>query len=150
MSGAQQIALSHKLLGFTHSVAARDFYGGVLQCEEGRSAPTWVDWNLGGHQLVTHFASSSYRGIDYFNPVDKDMVPIPHFGICLQVAQFHDLAKRLEKANIKFIVEPHLRFQGKPGEQWTMFFKDYSNNNLEFKAMTTPENLFAKYYVDEE
>lgn len=39
--------------------------------------------------------------------------------------------------------------QGQPGEQWTMFFKDPSGNNLEFKAMTTPSNLFAKYNVDE-
>jgi extradiol dioxygenase family protein len=37
---------------------------------------------------------------------------------------------------------------GKPGEQWTMFFKDPSGNNLEFKALTNPANLFAKYYVD--
>jgi extradiol dioxygenase family protein len=28
-----------------------------------------------------------------------------------------------------------------------MFFKDPSGNNVEFKAMTTPANLFAKYTV---
>lgn len=39
--------------------------------------------------------------------------------------------------------------QGQPGEQWTMFFKDPSGNNLEFKAMTKPSNLFAKYNVDD-
>lgn len=37
---------------------------------------------------------------------------------------------------------------GQPGEQWTMFFKDPSGNSLEFKAMSNPENLFAKYYVE--
>jgi extradiol dioxygenase family protein len=55
------------------------------------------------------------------------------------------LAKRVEQEGISFVVKPHLRFEGRPGEQWTMFFKDPSNNNLEFKAMTTPSNLFAKY-----
>ena len=29
-----------------------------------------------------------------------------------------------------------------------MFFYDPSGNALEFKAMTAPENLFAKYRVD--
>ena len=37
---------------------------------------------------------------------------------------------------------------GQPGEQWTMFFTDDSGNALEFKAMTNPENLFAKYVVE--
>jgi len=29
-----------------------------------------------------------------------------------------------------------------------MFFKDPSGNNLEFKSMQKPENLFAKYNVE--
>jgi uncharacterized protein len=78
---------------------------------------------------------------------DGDEVPVPHFGIILDVDQFHDLGARLKKNDIKFIIEPHKRFIGKPGEQWTMFFKDPSNNSLEFKAMTSPNLLFAKYNV---
>jgi extradiol dioxygenase family protein len=128
--------------------AARAFYGTVLGCDEGRSSKTWIDWNFGGHQLVTHFASASYRGLDHFNDVDEDMVPVPHFGICLGVTQFHEVAARLKAARVTFLVEPHVRFAGKPGEQWTMFCKDPSGNNLEFKAMARPENLFAKYYVE--
>ena len=83
------------------------------------------------------------------NPVDGDDIPVPHFGLALTEEQFHDLAGRVRDAGIAFIVEPHLRFKGQPGEQWTMFFKDPSGNNLEFKAMTTIENLFAKYNVKE-
>lgn len=79
--------------------------------------------------------------------VDGDPVPVPHFGAALSVPQFHTLAARLKDANVAFVIEPHMRFQGKPGEQWTMFFKDPSGNSLEFKAMTTPSNLFAKYFV---
>ena len=135
----------------THDLAAsRAFYGGLLGCAEGRSAATWVDWSLSGHQRVTHFAGAGYRGADHFNGVDADMVPVPHFGVCLTVPHFHDLAARLAAASppVPFVVPPHRRFAGQPGEQWTMFFKDPSGNNLEFKAMVHPENLFAKYVVE--
>jgi extradiol dioxygenase family protein len=83
----------------------------------------------------------------YGNILGCAEVPVPHFGLALTVDQFHELAKKLNDAGIKFIIEPHLRFQGQPGEQWTMFFKDPSGNNLEFKAMTHTDNLFAKYNV---
>lgn len=89
------------------------------------------------------------QGADWFNPVDGDEVPVPHFGVVLTTEEFHALAARLKAVNVKFIIEPHLRFEGQPGEQYTMFFKDPSGNNLEFKAMAKPENLFAKYNVDE-
>lgn len=79
---------------------------------------------------------------------DGDEVPVPHFGLCLEVDTFKRLAERLRGKGVRFIIEPHLRFPGKPGEQWTMFFKDPSGNNLEFKALTNPANLFAKYRVD--
>jgi extradiol dioxygenase family protein len=74
-------------------------------------------------------------------------VPVPHFGLALTLEQWTALAERVRAANVKFIVEPTLRFKGMPGEQHTMFFKDPSGNNLEFKAMAKPENLFAKYNV---
>ena len=93
------------------------------------------------------FTVDSHTGVDYFNPVDGDEVPVPHFGIQLSVPQWRDLAARLEKAGVDFVIPPTLRFEGAPGEQYTMFFKDPSGNNLEFKAMTTRENLFAKYNV---
>ena len=93
--------------------------------------------------------NSAYLSYFSTNPVDNDEVPVPHFGVVLKEREFHDMAKKLKSNNIKFIVEPHLRFKSQPGEQWTMFFKDPSNNNLEFKAMTNPDYLFAKYNVKE-
>eukprot|EP00588_Corethron_pennatum_P015828 CAMPEP_0194279556 /NCGR_PEP_ID=MMETSP0169-20130528/13996_1 /TAXON_ID=218684 /ORGANISM="Corethron pennatum, Strain L29A3" /LENGTH=200 /DNA_ID=CAMNT_0039023995 /DNA_START=20 /DNA_END=622 /DNA_ORIENTATION=- len=126
---------------------AKDFYGGVLGCPEGRSSDKWQDYSLHGHQIVAHWVGNDYICQDYFNPVDGDEVPVPHTGLALTVDQFHEMAQRLRDAGIKFIIEPHLRFQGEPGEQWTMFFKDPSGNNLEFKAVTKIENLFAKYNV---
>lgn len=77
------------------------------------------------------------------------MVPVPHLGVCLTVPEFHATAERLKAAGIKWIMEPQVRFVGKPGEQWTMFFEDPSGNNVEIKAMVIPENLFARYFVDE-
>eukprot|EP01031_Cornospumella_fuschlensis_P025443 gene25444-30722_t len=127
---------------------ARKFYGGMLGLKEGRrSEDKWQDYSLYGHQIVCHYVGAQYRCADYFNPVDGDEVPVPHFGIVLKEDQFHALAKRLHEHQVKFIVPPHKRFEGQPGEQWTMFFKDPSNNNLEFKAMTNPDYLFARYNV---
>ena len=126
---------------------AKQFYGTVLGCQEGRSSTKWQDYSLHGHQIVCHWVGNDYRCQDYFNPVDGDEVPVPHAGLALTVDQFHDLADRLKKHGMQFIIEPHLRFEGQPGEQYTMFFKDPSGNNLEFKAMTKVENLFAKYNV---
>lgn len=82
------------------------------------------------------------------NAVDGDPVPVPHYGLALTTEQFHKLAQRVADAGVHFEIEPHIRFEGRPGEQWTMFFKDPSANCLEFKAMTTPCNLFAKYTVE--
>lgn len=126
---------------------AKNFYGNVLGCKEGRSSEKWQDYSLNGHQIVCHWVGDNYRCVDYYNPVDGDEVPVPHAGLALTVEQFHELAERVREAGIKFIIEPHLRFKDAPGEQWTMFFKDPSGNNLEFKAMTKMENLFAKYNV---
>ena len=126
---------------------AKDFYGRILGCAEGRSSAKWQDFSLKGHQIVCHWVGNGYRCQDYYNPVDGDEVPVPHTGLALTVEEFHELADRLKQHGVEFIIEPHLRFQGQPGEQYTMFFKDPSGNNLEFKAMTKPENLFAKYNV---
>ncbi|KAI7844702.1 hypothetical protein COHA_001790 [Chlorella ohadii] len=131
-----------------HSIeAARDFYIGKLGCSEGRSAERWVDFNMFGHQIVAHLVDG-YSAAASHNKVDGDPVPVPHYGVALGVQQFQQLAERCRQQGVAFVIEPHLRFQGQPGEQWTMFFLDPSGNALEFKAMTNPDNLFAKYRVD--
>lgn len=121
--------------------AARRFYGEVLGLAQGRSADTWVDWNLHGHQLVTHLAPRRAERIH--NPVDGHDVPVPHFGLLLQVTQFHELADRLRAAGAEFVIEPYLRFEGQAGEQWTMFFLDPAGNALEFKAFADDAQVFA-------
>ncbi|KAI5056580.1 hypothetical protein GOP47_0028398 [Adiantum capillus-veneris] len=148
-SEGQPLSMPFHLAIPVHSIqAARDFYGGILGLSEGRSAKTWVDFNIYGHQLVCHHVAN-YNAESSANSVDGDPVPVPHFGLAMSVVDFLELAKRVEAKGVHFIVKPHIRFRGQPGEQWTMFFKDKSGNSLEFKAMTNPNNLFAKYVVED-
>ena len=125
--------------------AARAFYGGVLGCAEGRSDERWVDFDLFGHQLVCHRvegtqAAPSAGG----NPVDGHDVPVPHFGVVLELPDWHALADRLRAAGTRFVIEPHVRFAGQPGEQATLFLLDPSGNALEFKAFADiAAQLFA-------
>lgn len=124
--------------------AARAFYAGVLGCSEGRSADTWQDFSLHGHQLVVH-AVKDYSAHRHLNAVDGDAVPVPHFGLVLPVESFHELCGRVRAAGVPFELEPHLRHRGLPGEQWTAFFRDASGNAVEVKAMVRPDELFARF-----
>lgn len=122
--------------------AARAFYGGVLGCAEGRSAERWVDFNLYGHQFVTHLDEGK-RINDARNPVDGHGVPVPHFGVVLPMADWEVLAARLRAAGTQFEIEPTIRFKGEAGEQATMFLRDPAGNALEFKAFADASQLFA-------
>ncbi len=121
----------------------RSFYRDVLGCKEGRSSDHWVDFDFFGHQLVIHLKERSDNEI-HSNPVDGKEVPVPHFGVVLDMPAFHALSASLRKQNIDFIIEPYIRFEGEVGEQATMFFKDPSGNALEFKAFKNITQLFAK------
>jgi extradiol dioxygenase family protein len=125
--------------------AARAFYGNVLGCAEGRSAPTWVDFNLFGHQLVVHLHARVRTGDrEHSSEVDGHDVPVPHFGVVLDWTRWEALASRLTAHGVKFGIEPHVRFKGQVGEQATMFFRDPAGNALEFKAFKDKARLFAK------
>jgi len=123
--------------------AAREFYGGVLECREGRSSESWIDFELYGHQIVTHLVPG-LSGIRATNNVDADHVPIPHFGIIMRMEEWSELAKSLASHGVDFVIEPKIRFAGEPGEQATMFFLDPSGNALEFKAFSDFSQVFAK------
>lgn len=122
---------------------AREFYGTLLGCPEGRSSDEWIDFDLYGHQIVAHLKAGFTPELHH-NAVDSHAVPVPHFGVVLPMDQWHTLADKLKAANQKFIIEPYIRFQGQVGEQATMFFLDPSGNALEFKAFADIGQLFAK------
>ena len=119
------------------------FYKEILGCNEGRSSDNWVDFDLFGHQLVIHFQESNNKNL-HTNPVDGKDVPIPHFGVILEWENFKRFSSKLEKKGVEFIIKPYIRFEGEPGEQATMFFKDTSGNALEFKSFKDSSQIFAK------
>lgn len=126
---------------------ARNFYGGKLGLPEGRSAASWIDFNMFGHQVVTHLNPNlgpDGRVPNHCNPVDSHAVPVPHFGVVLTIDVWEKLAERARSLVDHFIIEPYVRFKGETGEQCTMFFEDPSGNALEFKAFADIESqLFA-------
>ena len=120
--------------------AARAFYGGVLGCREGRSTDTWVDFDFFGHQISLHLGppfSTTDTG-----RVGDHMVPMPHLGLVLRADDWQALAARLRAAGTRFVIEPHLRFAGQPGEQWTMFFRDPSGNPIEIKGFADLDRVY--------
>ncbi len=127
---------------------ARDFYGAKMGLPEGRSAAHWIDFNLFGHQLVTHLnpaLGATGKVSAHVNGVDGQGVPVPHFGVVLGIEEWHVLKDRVQQFVNEFVIEPYVRFEGEVGEQCTMFFLDPSGNALEFKAFADVEReLFAK------
>lgn len=124
--------------------AAREFWGGVMGCTEGRSSAQWIDFDFYGHQIVAHLVKGHAPRRNDKNPVDGHEVPIPHFGVVLDMAEWQELARSLKDGAIVFDIEPHVRFEGQVGEQATMFFHDPAGNAVEIKAFADPAQLFAK------
>lgn len=122
---------------------ARAFYGDLLGCPEGRSTDHWVDFDLFGHQFVCHLDASQEIEESLCNAVDGVSVPVPHFGVILDIDDWKALRDRLRAGGVRFVVEPQIRFEGQTGEQATMFFTDPSGNALEFKAFADDSQIFA-------
>ena len=133
----------HLAFPVTSLANARAFYGELLGCPEGRSSDGWVDFDFHGHQIVAHLAPEEARPVQGHD-VDGDNVPVRHFGLVLSMEAWTALAGKLQAAGTHFVVEPHIRFNGQPGEQATMFLLDPCGNALEFKAFADPSKLFAK------
>jgi extradiol dioxygenase family protein len=148
-----QTMTSVKLTPFHVAVQVRDiaesrhFYGHILGCSEGRRDRTWVDFNFFGHQFVCHLNPGLGKdGViaAHYNPVDGQGVPVPHFGVVLEMEIWNSLAERLRRSGVKFVIEPCIRFKGEVGEQATMFLLDPSGNALEFKSFRDLDrHLFA-------
>ncbi|WJS03860.1 VOC family protein [Roseibium aggregatum] len=120
---------------------ARAFYGGLLGCKEGRSTQTWVDFNFFGHQVSLHLGKPFET--TKTGKVGDHMVPMPHLGVVLGMETWKTLAQKLTDANLAFVIAPTVRFEGQPGEQSTMFFKDPSGNPIEIKGFADEAGVFA-------
>lgn len=119
----------------------REFYTKILGCKEGRSSDRWIDFDMYGHQVVAHLVDTMEKAET--NSVDGDDVPSSHFGVILEQRTWDTLSQSLKESGIHFIIEPHTRFKGEPGEQSTMFFLDPCGNALEFKAFKSDDMIFA-------
>jgi extradiol dioxygenase family protein len=122
--------------------STRHFYATLLGCRVGREAERWIDFDFHGHQISAHVSDELAAAPT--NEVDGDAVPVRHFGLILPVPEWQTLAARLRAAGVRFIIEPHVRFQGEVGEQHTMFVLDPSGNALEFKAFGDMRSVFAR------
>jgi extradiol dioxygenase family protein len=141
---ANTIPPFHLAIPVDNLEASRKFYRDILELAEGRSSDHWVDFDFFGHQLVIHLKEINSEEKESSNPVDGKNVPIPHFGVVLDMQTFKDFSEKLIQKNLTFIIEPYIRFKGQVGEQATMFFKDPAGNALEFKAFADMTQLFAK------
>ena len=137
------MSIFHLAYTVTDLDSARNFYGELLGCEEGRSTETWVDFDFFGNQLSLHIGEVVKRS-KTTSKVDDVSVPMPHFGCVLDWQSFHDIAEKLKSAGVQFIIESTIRFEGKSGEQATMFFEDPFQNAIEFKAYQNPSEVFSK------
>ena len=134
-------SLFHLAFNVSNLDQARRFYGGVLGCTEGRSTATWVDFDFFGHQLSLHLGEP-FR-TERTGHVGDQLVPMPHFGLVLALPDWQVMARRLQAADTEFVMAPQLRFEGQPGEQWTMFFCDPFGNPIEIKGFKSPAALYA-------
>ncbi len=145
MNNINNLKPFHLAIPVDNLADARAFYGGLLDCTEGRSSELWVDFNFFGHQLVVHLDTRGDRnttGLE--NPVDGHGVPVPHFGLVMDMDDWAAFRDRLQAAAVHFVIEPTIRFKGQAGEQATLFFRDPAGNNIEIKAFASPDQLFAK------
>ena len=148
MNESQTTPLFHLAFPVRDLTESRAFYGGLLGCAEGRSSDTWIDFDFFGHQVVAHMVGGDETTTDEapdagVNAVDGHGVPVPHFGVILDMPAWRALADKLRAARVDFIIEPYIRFEGQPGEQATMFLRDPSGNALEFKAFADMAHVFA-------
>lgn len=119
----------------------RAFYTEILGCSIGRAAEEWIDFNFFGHQVSLHLKPEALMD-QVTNIVDGKNVSVTHFGIILRWDDWHALSSKLRAHKINFVIEPYIRFEGKIGEQATMFFLDPSGNALEFKSFKDPSQVF--------
>lgn len=119
---------------------SRAFYTNVLGCKEGRSTETWVDFDFFGHQISLHLGEP-FKTTNT-GKVGDHMVPMPHLGVILEYPAWRALADRLEAAKTDFVMEPQIRFEGQPGEQYTMFFRDPSGNPIEVKGFKSLDTVY--------
>ena len=120
----------------------RVFYQDIIGCSVGREDLRWIDFDFFGHQISAHVVDGPEEPAPT-NTVDGKQVPVRHFGAILGRAEWDALADRFRRSDVRFLIEPYVRWAGKPEEQATMFVLDPSGNGLEFKSFRSPDAVWA-------
>jgi len=122
----------------------RAFFGGLLGCTEGFVSETRVDFDFFGNHLVAHLRRDT-GPVSGSIQTDEQRIPLPHFGVILDLASWETLAERLRGQGAEFLLEPRVRGKG-AHEQAIMFLTDPSGNTFEFKGLRdpTPAQLLAR------
>ena len=141
--GLQPQARSGPKARVPYRTESRAFYGGLLGCREGRSAPKWIDFDFFHHQLSVHLRPEACAAAGT-NLVDGDNIPVRHFGVVLSWTDWAALHTRLAATGVTFLLAPKIRFAGAPGEQGTFFLTDPAGNALEFKTFRDMTRLFDR------
>ena len=139
----QELSPFHLAIRVHDLDAAEAFYANGLGAGIGRRDARWIDFNLGGHQITVHLDEEMGVQAEASNPVDGDRVPVPHFGVVMDMGPWRGLADRLQVEGADFVIAPRIRFEGEVGEQGTFFLRDPSGNALEFKGFRDRSTLFA-------
>ncbi len=130
----------HMAFAIDDKDSARHFYGDIIGCKVGREADNWIDFDFFGHQLSGHINHDPKSTAT--SKVGDELVPLQHFGAVLPWQTWNALIERIKANKVAFVLEPHIRFEGKPGEQGTFFVKDPAGNALEFKSFRDPAAIF--------
>ena len=144
MSQPDLLAPFHLAIPVDDLITAAAFYEGVLGCWRGGETAEWIDLNFFGHQVVLHHATKNPGREAFVNPVDSELIPVPHFGVVLDHVAFEALENRVRSSKTDFRIAPTTRFKGRIGEQRVFFLQDPCGNCLEFKSFSDPKMLFQR------
>lgn len=131
----------HLAIPINDPILAKEFYHHGLGCQIGRENPHAIIFNFYGHQVVAHTTNIDLKPQTGVYP--------RHFGMIFDsLAAFNDTVSRARTHQLKFYLEPKLRFEGQILEHWTFFLEDPFYNLLEFKYYVHSEVIFGRVAVN--
>ena len=139
--------MSNTLFHFSFAVddldCARKFYGGVLQCPEGRKLKGRADFNFFGHHIVAHLAPDEVVGDQGRKIGGALATPLRHFGVVMTLEDFQKIAARMGELGVDWINKPSVTQKGTVREQMLMTVDDGCGNAIEFKGLGNITDVYA-------
>ena len=115
------------------------FYTKVLNATIGRSTSNWADFNWFENQITVQVAGNFRKKTPVLG---KEGVPLSHFGIVLELSEWHKIKQQMLANNIPFLVQPRIVFEGEVGEQHSFFVEDPNGYSIEFKGFKSLNSVF--------